>query len=454
MAIKNPHKGDKFTKAVLAGAKSICLLGMGGIGMYSVGRQLLERGYLVVGADRTPNSLTDDLVRRGAVFFGAEAPPIPAMAAADAFVYTAALDAQHPALVYAAAHGKPILSRADALAFLMMDARPRVAVCGSHGKSTTTAMCAHILARCGLAPTMVCGADTENDGTCYLSGSGAYVFEACEYMHSFLSFTPEISVVTNLDHDHADCYPTMASVVDAFARFLSQSGAALLSADCKHSAALAGKAPQTYWFSLNDRLADAFLSADNQLYWQGMALGTLPLSLPGECNRANALAACAAALACGADAASLMQAVREEKGVKRRLSFKGRCNGALCYDDYAHHPTEIAAAICAVRPLVRGRLYCVFQSHTYTRAAACLSEIAHALQGADKVIVADIYPARETDTLGMSASVIACAVGDKATAISSFSHIAQHLKQNCTAGDVVLIMGAGDIFRVFDFMAL
>ncbi|MBO5790569.1 MAG: hypothetical protein J6R40_05375, partial [Clostridia bacterium] len=288
MALSNPHKGDAFAKAVLAGAKTVCLLGMGGIGMYSVGRQFLERGYFVVGADRVPNALTQDLAQRGAVFFALESPPIAAMAACDAFVYTAALAADHPAILYAQSRGKPLLSRADALAFLMMDARPRVAICGAHGKSTTTAMCAHMLREGGMDCAMVCGAETENDGTCYKSGKGAVVFEACEYMYSFWSFTPEIAVLTNLDHDHADCYPTMDSLKAAFYRFLSQSQTAVLCADDAHSRDMKGAAKQSYFYSLSDPKADAYLDVYNRFYWQGEYYTDLPLSLPGECNRANA----------------------------------------------------------------------------------------------------------------------------------------------------------------------
>lgn len=454
MAISNPHKGAEHVREILENAKTVCLLGAGGIGMYSIGRQLLERGYAVIGADRASNTLTLDLQKRGALLFTDEAPPISVLEVCDAMVYTAALNSDHIGILWAQKAGKPLLSRADTLAFLMMDTRPRIAVCGAHGKSTTTAMCAHML-RCAKNDcAMVCGAETEVDGTCYKSGKGAYVFEACEYMRSFLSFTPEIAILTNIDHDHADCYPTMESIKEAFYRFLRQSKTAVLNADCMHSRDMMGAAEKSYFFSLKNVKADAYLDSSNRLYRQGEYFTDLPLLLPGECNRANAAAAALAAILCGANGEAVKKAAQLEKGVKRRLAYKGTCAGVRFYDDYAHHPTEIAAAIAAIRPLCKGRLICVFQSHTYTRTAACLSEIARALRQADQAIIADIYPARETDTLGMSAEVIAKAIGENAVPISGFDEIAAYLKKRCLSQDVVLVMGAGDIFRIFEHLTL
>lgn len=454
MAISNPHKGAEYARKILENAKTVCLLGAGGIGMYSIGRQLLERGYAVIGADRASNTLTLDLQKRGALLFTDEAPPTSVLEVCDAMVYTAALNFDHVGILWAQKTGKPLLSRADTLAFLMMRASPRIAVCGAHGKSTTTAMCAHML-RCAKNDcTMVCGAETEVDGTCYKSGKGAYVFEACEYMRSFLSFTPEIAILTNIDHDHADCYPTMDSIKEAFYLFLRQSKTAVLNADCMHSRDMKGAAEKSCFFSLKNAKADAYLDSQNRLYWQGEYFTDLPLSIPGECNRANAAAAALAAILCGASSEAIREAAKLEKGVKRRLAYKGTCAGVRFYDDYAHHPTEIAAAIAAIRPLCRGRLICVFQSHTYTRTAACLSEIARALKQADQAIIADIYAARETDTLGMSAEVIAKAVGENAAVISGFREIAAYLKKRCLSQDVVLVMGAGDIFRIFEHLTL
>ena len=454
MAILNPHRGDEYARGILEKAKTVCLLGAGGVGMYSIGRQLLERGYSVIGADRIENSFTQDLAQRGASVFMCDTPPLDVVQSCDASVYTAALGDDHPAILLSKSLEKPLISRADALAFLMMQSNPRIAVCGTHGKSTTTAMCAHMLSRTGEGGTMVCGAETENDGTCYKSGKGAYVFEACEYMHSFLSFTPEITIVTNIEHDHTDCYPTIQSIKEAFYSFLKQSKTAVLNADCLHSKEMVGAASQSYFFSLKNPKADAYLDEQNRLYWKGKYYTELPLFLPGECNRANAAAAALGAILCGIRAETIKEAIKEERGVKRRLSYKGMCAGVHFYDDYAHHPTEIAAAISSIRPLCKGRLICVFQSHTYTRTAACFKEIAKALQMADKVVIADIYPARETDTLGMSAEVLADAVGDKAVAISGFAAIAAHLLSSCQARDVVLVMGAGDIFRIFDHVTL
>ena len=454
MAIFNPHKGDQYAQSVLGSAKTVCLLGAGGVGMYSIGRQLLERGYFVIGADRASNAFTFDLQERGAQFFSCEYPSFSTLQLCDVLIYTAALNADHPAILWAQKMGKSTLSRADALAFLMMEARPRVAVCGAHGKSTTTSMCAHMLARVGEGCTMVCGAETENDGTCYKSGKGAYVFEACEYMHSFLSFTPEIAILTNVDHDHTDCYPTLESIKEAFYSFLKQSKTAVLNADCVHSRQMKGAALQSYFFSLKNPKADAYLDEQNRLYWQGEYYTDLPLFLPGECNRANAAAAALGAILCGGDRETIKEAARNERGVKRRLAYKGVCGGVRFYDDYAHHPTEINAAICAIRPLCKGRLICVFQSHTYTRTAACLSEIALALQKADLAVIADIYPARETDTLGMSASVIAQAIGQNAVPVSGYKEIATYLLATCRSQDTVLVMGAGDIFRIFDDLTL
>ena len=461
MSVQNTCMGKEKAAALLKESKRVALIGAGGVGMYSVARALLGMGKTVVGSDRQKNDLFSDLVRRGARLYVGECPP--GLEDCDLLVYTSALSPDSPALAIARQAGIPLMSRGDALAGVTAGHSPGIAIAGMHGKSTVTAMIGHIFARADKCPAVACGALMVPEDSPFLEGGGPAVYEACEYMRSFLSFAPDLAVVLNIDHDHTDCYPKIEDAEAAFSVFLSQSRRAVIPlADERVKRAAAACPGSVVTFSAASQKADC--SADNlrflhgryafDLLWQREKVGEVNIRLPGRYNVENALAAAAAALSFDIPAETVCAALSDEKGVKRRMEYRGSYQKTAFYDDYAHHPAEIAASLGAARELSPGRLICVFQSHTYTRTAAHLQEIAEALDRADVVFVADIYPARETDTLGMSADLLCRQIGPKATAPGDIDAIRRALLAILTPGDTVVIMGAGDIDRIFDGLPL
>lgn len=461
MSTKNTFLGAEKAALQLEKAERIALLGAGGVGMYSVARELLARGKTVIGSDRVTGPLFEDLLSRGARLQVGECPP--GVDSCDLLIYTTAIAGDHPALTLSEQAGIPRMSRADALAGLSRGHTPGIAVAGMHGKSTVTAMLGHILERAGQDPTVACGAVMLPEESPYRAGTGGFVYEACEYLQAFLCFSPDVAVILNIDDDHTDCYPTLDSAEAAFADFLAQSRAAVVSADDPRVMRAAAACPgEVTTFSLSDRRADGYAEdiafAHGRyaftLVWKGERVGRIRVGTVGRYNVANALAAAAAALSVGVPAEAVCTSLSEERGVKRRMEYRGSYQKTAFYDDYAHHPAEIAASLCAARELSPGRLICVFQSHTYTRTAAHLREMAEALDAADLVLVADIFPARETDTLGMSAALLAQCIGEKATAPGDMEAVRQAMLSLLRPGDTVVVMGAGDIDRIFEGLPL
>lgn len=461
MPVNNTFFGAGRSAALLAKAERIALLGAGGVGMYSVARELLARGKTIIGSDRVESPLLEDLRRRGARFLVGECPP--GVEACDLLVYTTAVPDAHPALTLTEQAGIPRMSRADALAGLSWGRAPGIAVAGMHGKSTVTAMLGHILEGAGRDPAVACGAVMLPEGTPYRAGSGGFVYEACEYQRAFLCFSPDVAVVLNIDDDHTDCYPTLDCAEEAFASFLSHSRTAVVSADDARAVRAASACPgDVFTFSLSDRQADGYaedIAFEHGRYaftlvWKGERAGRIRVGTVGRYNIANALAAATAALSLGVPTAAACTSLSGVQGVKRRMEYRGSYQKTAFYDDYAHHPAEISASLSAARELSPGRLICVFQSHTYTRTAAHLAQIAEALDAADLVLVADIYPARETDPLGMSADLLARRIGEKATAPGDMEALRQTMLSLLHPGDTVVVMGAGDIDRLFEGLPL
>lgn len=459
MATKNSCLGGEQSHSILKKASRVVMVGIGGVGMYSIAALLHERKIPVVGQDGQANGFTEALAEKGvAVALHNGAFPL---REGDAVVYTAAVSPDHPTLQRAREMELPLLSRADALAGLMQNTRPRIAVAGMHGESTTTALLGHILERGQLSPTIVCGAIMAKENSPFRIGTGPFVFEACEYMASFLSFSPDIALVLNMEWEHIDCYPTMADVTQAFSAFTAQSREPVLCYDEKALRPLAKGKPALF-YSLSDKGADCHAEEIRSVggkyrfaLWQGsQPLGEVALALPGKMNVSNAVAAAAVALRQGVSPKAICESLSEEKGVKRRLEHRGFMKKTPVFDDYAHHPTEIVASLSALREVTKGRVICVFQSHTYSRTFAFFTPLIEALSKADTVLVAEIYPARETDTLGMSGAVLAQAIGEKAIFCRDFSFIAKWLLTHVSPDDTVVVMGAGNIDRLFSMLPL
>ena len=463
MALENTHFGAARIAAMLAECKSIFFIGIGGINMSSLSHVTHGRGYRVGGSDRVRTPLVDRLASEGIEIFDSHAASN--VDGYDAVVYTVAVGADNPEYLEACRRGIPCISRSDYLGYLMTDYRVRVGIAGTHGKSTCTSMCAEILLRAGAEPTVLSGAELSLMGGAYhVGGEDLFVFEACEYMDSFLDFNPTVAVVLNVELDHVDYFKTFAQMKQSFGKFMARTGeggvAVLNADDADTMAAAADFTGETLTFGIdneNARVRATNVHLQNGRYafaivFDGEPLCDVALSVTGYHNIYNALAAAAVCAQYGISGEAIARGLAAFGGARRRMEYKGTCNGAALYDDYAHHPTEISATLRGARKLTEGRLFCVFQSHTYSRTHALMDEFAEALSLADRVLVTDVYAARETDTKGVTPAGFAARIGTGASATPSFSEAARVLCEELRAGDVAIIMGAGDVYKVFGFL--
>lgn len=435
---------------------TIHLVGIGGIGMSGLARILRARGYRVTGSDAVDSPVVDGLRQEGfAVAIGHDAA---AIGNADLVVMTAAARESNPEVVAARLRGIPVIKRA-ALLGLLCDERECLAVAGTHGKSTTSGMLALALERAGEDPSFAVGAVVSQLGTNARPGSGrVFVAEADEYDYSFLWLRPSVAVITNIEHDHPDLFPTRESIEAAFGMFVERmrpGGTLVASADdagCRRLVErLGAPAPRVITFGAGptadwrvEQVGDEAL-----VRAPGHPPMALALRVPGWHNRVNAVAALAAGAAIGIDPERLLGGLTEFTGVGRRFEERGQVAGVTVIDDYAHHPTEIRATIEAARERYPGRrLWVVFQPHTYTRTKQLLGDFAAALRLADRVVLTAIYAARETDDLGVSSADIARLVaGPPVEPIATPAEAGLVVARDAAAGDVVLVLGAGDIWK-------
>jgi len=446
-----------------AGAQ-IHIIGIGGIGTSALARVLALWGYRVTGSDAAASPITAALIGEGIdVTIGHHAATV---AGAALVVYSAAVRDDNPELATARAAGIETLKRA-ALLGLIANARRGLAIAGTHGKSTTSAMLAKICIDAGCDPSFFVGAILQDVGTNARPGGGdLVVVEADEYDRSFLQLFPEVAIVTTLEHDHPDIYPTFGAMQEAYLAFLGQvraGGTIVLAADDPGCVALrpliataAGVTIQTYgraeradWQIVPHGDGDLVLR-------DGAAVARLALAVPGEHNRQNALAALAAAAAVGIAPEVAAGSLGTFHGTGRRFELKGEAGGITVVDDYAHHPTEIAVNLRAVRERYPDRpIWAVFQPHTYSRTQLLLHDFAAALGAADRIVLLDIYAARETDTLGVSADAILPLLPDPTRALRAgrpADAVALLLRERAAGrlapGAVVLTLGAGDVTEI------
>jgi UDP-N-acetylmuramate--alanine ligase len=443
-------------------SQHVHFVGIGGYGMSAIARVMLDMGYQVSGSDVSSQELTKRLTERGAkVYQGHAAKQVEG---ADIVVYSTALAQDNVELQEARARNIPVIHRSEMLARLMAD-RVGVAVTGAHGKTTTTSMIAYAMERCGLDPTFVIGGVVSNIGDNAKAGSGRYVVaEADESDGSFLHYRPQIAVITNIEADHLEHYDgDFENLKRAYAQFMSQvpeDGLCVISGADEHLRNIRSSAVcriQTYnidgeadYVAKNVRLIDRGSQSD--VYFRGQYLGELRLSLPGRHNVMNALAAVAVLREAGVEFSAIASALEEFHGAKRRFQVIAEAGGVLVIDDYAHHPTEISATIEAAKATGR-RIVAVFQPQRYTRTFFLFDAFAKAFAGADEVIIADIYsPAGEKQIEGVSAERLVEQIQIQSnpnvrflrTKDDVFEYLVNHVKP----GDLVLTMGAGDIWQV------
>ena len=434
---------------------TIHFVGIGGIGMSGLARIMATRGYQVTGSDASDSpslaALRDDgfAVTAGHSAAGLGDPAL--------VVTSAAVPETNPELAAARERGIEIVKRA-ALLGLLCNEQVCIAVGGTHGKSTTAGMLAFALDRVGISPSFAVGACVNQLGANAGAGrSEVFVAEADEYDYSFLWLRPTVGIITNIEFDHPDIFPSLSAVEDAFLQFAERirtGGTLVISADdprCQRLTARLqapiikttfGFDPDADWRVVQAEGGDAVRSP-------GGPIIPLRLQVPGRHNLLNAAAAIAAAAAIGIMPPDLRPGLEAFTGVGRRFEVRGQVNGVTIIDDYAHHPTEIRSTIAAARERYPGaRLWALFQPHTYSRTKRLLDEFATALGDADRVILTAIYPARETDDLGVSSSTIAGRItGAPVDVVGSPEQAAERLSAATTPGDVALVLGAGDIWK-------
>lgn len=438
-------------------------IGIGGISMSGLAEVLLEEGFTVSGSDNKPSPLTKKLESSGAtVFYGQKASNI--TDGIDVVVYTAAIRDDNEEYQAAVERRLPMLTRAQLLGQLMTNYDIPIAVSGTHGKTTTTSMLSHILLTAQTDPTISVGGILEAiGGNIRVGSSEIFVTEACEYTNSFLEFFPKISIILNIDEDHLDFFKDLDDIRRSFRRFaklLPADGCLVINGGIERLYEITEGLPckvVTYGFdSSMDYCAaniahDMFGNASFDLIKNGTFIDRISLSVNGDHNVSNALSALAVADLLDIPSSISGKGLSGFKGTKRRFEYKGRINGITVIDDYAHHPTEIKAALTAAKNYPHREIWCIFQPHTYTRTKALFHDFADALSLADHIVLADIYAARETDTLGISSADLAselCGKGADARYLPSFDAIEDFCLENCQKGDMLITMGAGDVVNI------
>ncbi len=446
---------------LLRAGMHVHLVGIGGIGLSAIARVLHGWGYRVSGSDQQTSPLTEALVAEGIVVHaGHRAQHV---TGADIIVVSSAVPEDNPELVEARRQDLPVLKRERFLGELTAS-KSTIAVAGTHGKTTTSAMIAWVLIQTSLAPSFVVGGVMKNLGTNAQAGIGPhFVIEADEYDRAFLGLRPDVAVVTSLEHDHPDCYPTFAMMQDAFQAFAGQvtaGGLLIVGGDDAEArrvgdiAASQGQRVETYgldhgwsWWAEGTQLGN---SAAFQVWHHDRKLGMCALQVPGSHNVLNALAALAATIEVGVSFDAAAAALTRFRGTERRFEIKGQVAGITVVDDYAHHPTEIQVTLAAARLKYPGRaIWAVFQPHTYSRTAALVEGFAAAFGDADHVLVTGIYAAREQDTLGISgADIVARMNHPDACYVETLDDAATALLEQIRPGDVIITLGAGDGYLI------
>lgn len=441
----------------------IYFIGIGGISMSGLAEILLTENFTVSGSDMQKSPLTEALEAKGAdVHYGQEfsslTPDI------DLVVYTSAIHPDNPEYIAMKELCLPSLTRAELLGQMMTNYKVPIAISGTHGKTTTTSMVSEILLENNSDPTLSIGGIYKTiGGNIRVGKSDFFVTEACEYTNSFLSFFPKIGIILNIEEDHLDFFKDIHDIRKSFHKFaalIPAEGTLIINGDIDNyeeiTADLAcrvisyGSSPLCDYYCTSI-MYDETAHASFTLHRRNGTEDDFDLTVPGEHNIYNAMAAIVLADLLKIDTGVVKKALLHFRGTDRRYEYKGKRDGITIIDDYAHHPTEITATLNAAANYPHKTLWCVFQPHTYTRTKAFLKEFAKALSLADKIVLADIYAARETDTLGISSQHLQkeiSVLGKECYYFPSFKEIEDFLISRCEKDDMLITMGAGDIVKI------
>ena len=469
------------TNAVALAGKRFHFIGAGGVGMSGLAKLLMKHKAIITGSDQTASGAVTKLCRMGAdIAIGHKADNL--NAEAEAVVISAAIREDNPELKLARQRGLKIYKYARMLGELM-NQYDGIAVAGTHGKSTTSGWLVYLLKQAGADPNFIIGADITQLKTSSGTGSGKYfIAEACEYDRSFLNLKPKVGCILNIEADHLDYYKDEDEIVDAFGQFAlgvkpegvliangEDSNVAKIIMDSRFRGNNKAVRCETFGFDKTCNFSAQNIQLNNGLYsfdvyHNGKLLGATRISLPGRHNISNALAVVAVAVNAGLNSERILELLPGFTGIDRRLMLKGRFSQTCpersrritVIDDYAHHPAEIRASLAALRQVYQPkRIWCVFQPHQYSRTRFLLDDFAESFKLADAIIVPEIYFVRDSaeSKKEINSQMLVERIRDNATDavfIDSFSRICDYLKKNVTAGDLVVTMGAGDIWKVAD----
>ena len=454
---------NRFDFSELKTSAHIHFIGIGGISMSGLADIVLNAGFLVSGSDRTKSHITEKLTKKGAsIYIGHKKENV---LGADLVVHTAAVHEDNPEMMAAHEMGINVIDRAEFLGAVMKRYKNAIGISGTHGKTTTTSMLAHALIYTEKDPTVSVGGELDIIGGNIKTGnSDFFLTEACEYTNSFLKFFPHVAVITNIEEDHLDFFKDIDDIIKSFRKF------ALLTKDKGYVVAW-GEDPEikkalkdsgcnVIYYGLGKEFE---YHAENISYKGGFPefdvvkngeiLCHIAINVPGNHNILNALASIAVCCIYDIDPELAAKGIETFKGTKRRFEKLGELNGALVIADYAHHPTEIKATLETAAKFNPNKLWCVFQPHTYTRTKTLWADFLTCFDNADELILTDIYAAREEpDGVTTSEKLASEITSLKTIYIKEFNDIAKYLQENAKDGDMVFLMGAGDIINISDIL--
>lgn len=438
--------------------------GIGGISMSALAEIMISRGFTVTGSDSHESKITDHLESLGAkIFYNQVAGNI--SSDTDVLIYTAAIKQDNPELVKAKELGIPLLTRAEFLGQIMLNYPMAIGVSGTHGKTTTTSMLSQIMLEGNTDPTILVGGIMPAiHGNTRVGHSDKLITEACEYTNSFLSFKPNMAIILNVAADHLDFFKDLDDIRHSFRKFaelVPNDGFLVINSDIdnleyftdglKCKVITVGSDPAKSDYSATNIEFDQFAKGSYDLVVNGEKSFHVALNVTGEHNIYNSLAAIAAAHAMGISDENIKAGLTQYGGTDRRFQYKGKVGDVTIIDDYAHHPDEITATIKTAKHYPHKKMWVVFQPHTYSRTKSLLPEFGKALKEADAVVLADIYAAREKDTLGVSSLDVKKEIEKYGTEVHyypSFSEIENFLLESCSPGDLLITMGAGDVVKI------
>jgi UDP-N-acetylmuramate--alanine ligase len=446
----------RLDKYLLPG-KHIHLIGIGGVSMRPLGLVLRDKGMIVTGSDMNASVSTDELIAKGiAVHIGHRPENIEG---ADCIIRTAAAHNDNPEIAAARAQGIPVFERAQAWGLIMREYKNAICISGTHGKTTTTSMITHIFMEAHRDPTVMLGGYLPLLKAGHRVGNGdTIIMESCEYCDSFLNFYPTVAIINNIEADHLDYFKDLEAVESSFRKFaglVPRTGYVIANGDDENTVkTLADLHYISFGIGQKNDVHAENLSEDYRsfdVYCFGKFYTHVHLNVYGRHNVYNALAAAAASYVMNIDGESVALGLASFTGAGRRMEFKGKYHGADIYDDYAHHPGELHALIDAVKTMGYKRIIIAFQPHTYTRTKALFDDFVRELKRVDVAVLAEIYAAREQNTIGISSRDLARQIPN-AVYFETLPEVAAHLRSIASEGDIILTVGAGDIYKAGEML--